>query len=32
MEMDVSTTQGSAFKKAIVELADEETIEGVPTT
>lgn len=29
MEMGRLNTQGSAFKKAIVELADEEIVEGV---
>ncbi len=30
MELErLNTTQGSAFKKAIVELADEEIVEGV---
>ena len=30
MEMDI-TTQGTAFKKASIELAQEEIINGVPT-
>lgn len=29
MEMDI-TTQGNSFKKAMIELAVEEVIEGVP--
>ena len=31
MEMVLITTQGAAFKKAMLEFADEELVEGVPT-
>jgi hypothetical protein len=31
MGMDIITTQGASFKKAMIEFADEEIVEGVPT-
>jgi len=31
MEMVLVNTQGASFKKAMIEFADEEIVEGVPT-